>query len=455
MMDVKIIKPINGGAVRAVASKSDAHRLLVCSAFADGKTFIGCPETSRDIEATAGCLASLGAAVSRERGGFMVSPVKKNNAERGGRAVLDCGESGSTLRFLLPVCGVLGTDTEFKMGGLLPTRPIAELRDELVRHGYEISCTGTNPLVCRGQMTGGKFVLPGGVSSQYISGLLLALPLTKTGGSIFVEGKIESRPYVDMTLGALKKFGVAVREEGQNFFVPGGGSYRSPKTAAAEGDWSNAAFWLCAGAIGKNPVTCTGLDTSSRQGDREIVEILKRFGAEVEIEKTPDINAENYSESETCDNNFSRGCSVTVRPGTKRLRGIEIDAANIPDLVPVLAAVAAASEGTTLIRGAARLRAKESDRLKTVTASLTALGADIAETEDGLAVNGAGPYAGGRNLRGGCADSFGDHRIAMAAAVASLICEGPVTIKNAEAVKKSYPDFFADFKKLGGEITIR
>jgi 3-phosphoshikimate 1-carboxyvinyltransferase len=225
-----------------------------------------------------------------------------------------------------------------------------------------------------------------------------------------------------MTLEALKLFNVRIEEaENRTFNVQGGQTYHSPATICAEGDWSNAAFWLSAGAVGKGSVTCTGLNINSCQGDRAITELLARFGAHV-----------------SCEND-----KVTVSPG--ELRGIDIDAGNTPDLVPVLAAVASVAQGETVIRNAGRLRIKESDRLHTVAVSLSSLGANITETEDSLIIQGQ------KNLKGGETESFGDHRIAMTAAVISAACPGHVVIKNAEAVNKSYPGFFDDFSAaLGG-----
>ena len=268
------------------------------------------------------------------------------------------------------------------------------------------------------------FHLPADVSSQYISGLLLALPLLQEGGVVSLPAPPESAPYIELTRAALARFGVRTEKEGNNFLVPPGQSYVSPGRAVVEGDWSNAAFWLCAGAIGKNAVTVTGLDPASLQGDRAVVETLRRFGAR----------------TETSEN------AVTVLPGA--LRGIEIDARDIPDLVPVLAVTAAAAEGETRVVGAGRLRLKESDRIASTAALLRALGARVSVTEDGLVIAGGG-------LRGGEVDACGDHRIAMAAATAACACPEPVTVRGAEAVAKSYPDFFADFAALGGEITDR
>jgi 3-phosphoshikimate 1-carboxyvinyltransferase len=427
-MNIRIIKPVQGGTIGAIASKSAAHRLLICASLADNETFVRCQERSQDIDATALCLKSLGSVIRYENGGFFVTPVNKTKDLEKERS-LNCGESGSTLRFLLPICGALGMNVKFNMEGRLPARPLTGLYEEMTSNGCTLSKQGQSPLVLGGKLKSGNYYLPGNISSQFISGLMFALPLLEGYSTISVTGKLESRPYVDMTLDALRLFRINVHEEEKprlTFCITGNQAYRSPKTVQTEGDWSNAAFWLCAGAIGsdsigKSGIICTGLNKDSRQGDRAIVELLKKFGARISVDSD----------------------AVTVYPN--ELKGIEIDAENTPDLVPVLAAAASAAQGKTVIRGAGRLRLKESDRLNTIAASLCALGADVKETDDGLVINGK------KKLQGGVTQSFGDHRIAMAAAVLSGACANPVTIQNAEAVKKSYPAFFDDFHRtLGG-----
>jgi 3-phosphoshikimate 1-carboxyvinyltransferase len=419
-MNIRIVKPVQGGTLSAITSKSAAHRLLICAALADGETFLRCPQRSQDIDATASCLQAMTAWIKYEKDGFYITPVKKETENTS--AELDCGESGSTLRFLLPVCGALGLRRSFNMGGSLPSRPLTGLYEEMQTHGCTLSAQGSSPLICEGKLKSGSFSIPGNISSQFVSGLLFALPLLEGNSLIRVTGVLESRPYVDMTLEALKLFNVRIEEtKNQTFRVQGEQSYHSPKTICAEGDWSNAAFWLSAGAVGKGSVTCTGLNINSCQGDRAITGLLKRFGANV------------YCEDD----------KVTVSSG--ELRGIDIDAADTPDLVPILAAVASVAQGETVIRNAGRLRIKESDRLRTVAASLSNLGANITETDDGLIIQGK------KTLSGGETESFGDHRIAMTAAVISAACSGHVVIKNAQAVNKSYPGFFDDFKTaLGG-----
>jgi 3-phosphoshikimate 1-carboxyvinyltransferase len=421
-MNIRIVKPVQGGTLSAITSKSAAHRLLICSALANKETFLRCPQRSQDIDATAGCLQAMTAGISYEKDGFYITPLKKEIENTNHEYTLDCGESGSTLRFLLPVCGALGLRTSFHMGGRLPSRPLSGLYEEMEAHGCTLSAQGSSPLICEGKLKSGNYSLPGNISSQFVSGLLFALPMLEGGSNIRVTGVLESRPYVNMTLEALNLFNVKIEEtENQTFLVKGGQSYHSPKTICAEGDWSNAAFWLSAGAVGEGSVTCIGLNINSCQGDRAITKLLTRFGAQV-----------------SCEDD-----KITVSPGA--LRGIDIDAADTPDLVPVLAAVASVAQGETVIRNAGRLRIKESDRLHTVATSLSSLGANIKETEDSLIIQGQ------KTLSGGETESFGDHRIAMTAVVISAACSGHVVIKNAQAVNKSYPGFFEDFKTaLGG-----
>ena len=380
------------GTIAAIPSKSAAHRLYICAALADSSTEISCQSTSRDIEATKACLAAM------------------KNGER----LLPCGESGSTLRFLLPVVAALGLEVDFLMEGRLPDRPLAPLDAQLEAHGVTLSRPRHELLHVSGKLQPGDYVLPGDVSSQYISGLLFALPLLEGTSTLTVTGKVESAPYIAMTLDALSQFGVRPKLE-NNVYTISPTPYVSPGTASVEGDWSNAAFWLCAGAV-SGPVTVTGLDPDSLQGDKEVFEILRRFGAKTE----------------------QNGTSFTVSPGT--LHAIDIDAAAVPDLVPVLSVVAAAAEGTTRIYNAGRLRIKESDRIKTVRAMLQNLGAEVEETADGLIIHG------GKALTVGAVDSANDHRIAMSAAIAATLCD--VTVLGAEAVAKSYPKFWEDFSIL-------
>ncbi|MBO5416813.1 MAG: 3-phosphoshikimate 1-carboxyvinyltransferase [Clostridia bacterium] len=419
-MNVRISPSVPTGKIKAIASKSAAHRLLICAAFADKATELVCEEINDDISATVRCLNALGAKITRRGTSFIVLPIRNVRQN----AVLDCGESGSTMRFLVPVVAALGCGASFTMSGRLPERPLSPLREELESHGIEFSAAGSNPLTLNGKIEAGEYKIRGDVSSQFISGLLFALSITEGESKIIIEGKTESAPYINMTLDALYEFDAEPERTEYGFSVTGRKKLTSPERLTVEGDWSNAAFALCAGAISpRGKVSVYALDSESTQGDRGIIETLVRFGADVR----------------------RKGDCFTVRGG--ELCGIDIDASNIPDLVPVIAVTAAAAKGQTVIRGAARLKIKESDRLSTVTDMLLALGADIEKTDDGLIING------GKPLTGGEVSSYGDHRIAMSAAVASILCQSDVTVISAEAAAKSYPTFWDDFASLSINLT--
>lgn len=408
------------GEVTAISSKSDAHRLLIASALSDRLTFISCNARSADITATVNCLNSLGADTKFVDGGISVKPIKEKRKS----AVLDCNESGSTIRFLLPVAAALGTNAEFTGGGRLPERPLSPLREQMEAHGVVFSPINVFPVKISGEMTSGEFTIKGNISSQFITGLLFALPLLNGNSIINVIPPVESRPYIDMTLNTLKKFGITVTEENNSFFIPGGQKYASPGTVESEGDWSNSAFFLTAGAV-SGRVTVTGLDVSSVQGDKQILTILKEMGAEITVEQG----------------------SITVKKGD--LHGINIDARNIPDLVPIISvAAAAANDGETVITGAERLKIKESDRLTAVYESLKALGVDISKTDDGLVINKTGIVGGG------AVSGYNDHRMVMALSVLSAVSSGDIILRGAEAVNKSYPNFFEDFSSLGGSYNV-
>ena len=395
--------------VRAISSKSEAHRALICAALADRETMLICTDTNADIDATAGCLNSLGARIRRTADGFHIIPVSdvKNNC------VLDCNESGSTLRFLLPLASSLGASCSFLMRGRLAQRPLSPLYELLAENGVTLSPQGENPLIISGRLPCGDYSVAANISSQYISGLLFALSVREGESRLKLCGRVESAPYIEMTVSTLRTFGANIEFDRENslFIIKGKDKLTSPGEFTVGGDWSNAAFFLSAGAIGKNPVSVSGLDEESTQGDRFVLSVLNNMGADIKIGDG----------------------AVTVSPSY--LHGTEIDAADIPDLVPILATVASVSEGETRIFNASRLRLKESDRIESVCAFLSALGADIVPTDDGMIIHGK------RGLRGGQVDSFNDHRIAMSAAIASLVCKNEVRISRFEAINKSYPSF--------------
>lgn len=415
-MQITLHTPAPCGTLRAFPSKSEAHRALICAAFANAPTTIICFDTNDDIDATTECLCALGAKIERTALGFCVMPIVKPAAY----AELDARESGSTLRFLLPVISALGTHARIARRARLPERPLSPLDELLEQNGAHLANWADGSLEISGKLCSNDFAIAADVSSQFVSGLLFALPLLDLDvpATIRLLGQVESRPYIDMTLSALAAFGIKVTERKGVLTMPAHSRYISPDTCRIGGDWSGAAAFACMGAVGKHPITITDIDPQAVQGDRAILSILSQMGADVQIGTD----------------------QVTVSPAP--LRGVEIDATDIPDLVPVLAATATLAQGKTHVYGASRLRLKESDRLAAVTELLRTLGADITETDDGLVIVGKPALTGGR------VDAHGDHRIAMAAAVASPGCTCPVTIDNAQAVAKSYPTFWEQLSLL-------
>ena len=391
-MDILIHPTKLSGQVNAIPSKSQAHRLLICAAFSDRNTKLICPETNQDIEATAGCLRALGASIRRTDDGYEVDPIKMIP----GQADLYCRESGSTLRFLLPVAAALGVDANFHLEGRLHLRPLSPLWELMEEKGCILTRPTERTIRCQGRLHSGNFTIDGSVSSQFISGLLFAASIMEGRSTIQLTGHTESAPYINMTLQALELFGINSR----NFVIDGGMPFASPDTLTVEGDWSNAAFFLAAKALGSS-VHVVNLNESSKQGDRAAAYLI------------PLLNEYQH-----------------------------ISARDIPDLVPILSVVACVNKGATFSE-TARLRLKESDRVEAVKQMLSCLGCK-AETEQ----NSITIHPG--KIKGGVVDSFGDHRIAMSAAIAATVADGPVTILNADCVAKSYPGFWNDYVALGG-----
>ena len=396
-MDIRITPGKLRGSLEAPPSKSHAHRLMTATALAGGKISESLC-TSEDTRATFRCL---------------------NELHDGG--VLDCGESGTTLRFLLPVAAALGINARFVGRGRLPERPMSALTDALRENGAVISADRL-PTGISGQLHSGVFRVPGNISSQFISGLLFALPLLDGESEIIIEGRRESVGYIDMTLDVLRDFSVSIEETSSGYKIKAPQKYIEPDSPRVQGDWSNAAFFLCAGALG-GETEITGLSLDSRQSDRALTDILKAFGADIK-------------------------CGNSVSVCKSELFGITVDISQCPDLFPTLAVTACAAHGDTVFTNAARLRIKESDRIEAVEKMITSLGGFAESTPDSLTVHGTGTLAGGE------VNSFNDHRSVMAAAVAACICESPVVIRDAQAVNKSYPDFFEDYKKLGGKADV-
>ena len=412
-MNIKVLPRFSGGNIEAISSKSHAHRALICAALADGTSLLRLNSSSEDIRATCRCLEALGCHITHNGSELIIEPGPCPASP-----VLDCGESGSTLRFLLPVAAALGCGAAFTGRGRLPQRPLEPLLSELKKHGV-IFDRDTLPFTLSGRLEGGSFALPGNISSQYITGLMLALPLAG-GGSVHLTTPLESKGYVDLTVSTVEQFGVTISPSDDGFCIPSG-EYKS-RSISIDGDWSNSAFWLCAGALAA-PVTVHGLDMSSLQGDKAVIRILAQMGAGVRVQ-------------DNC---------VTISPG--ELCAVEIDAGDIPDLIPVLAVTAAFCRGETRIYNAGRLRLKESDRLEAVAEQINSLGGSAVINGDELLISGGG-------LTGGRVSSNNDHRMVMSAAVAALRCPDGVDIEGCEAVNKSYPDFFKHLKTLGGDVIV-
>ncbi len=345
------------------------------------------------MKATVACLNAIGADIRRTDEGYHIDPVR----EVVRTAVLPCRDSGSTLRFLLPIVGALGIDATFQMEGRLAQRPLSPLWEEMSRMGCKLSHTGENRLHCSGKLRAGVYQIDGGVSSQFITGLLLAAMLIPGESRIVVTGKLESRPYIDMTQQAMELFGCP----SGNYTVTGRAALHTPGKLAVEGDWSNGAFFLAANSLGSN-VETDNLSADSCQGDKAVISLLQQL---------------------------QNNCTIS--------------AADIPDLIPILAVAAACNQGA-VFTDIQRLRLKESDRVSSTVAMLRSLGGRAEATDNTLTVYGSG-------LLGGTVDCMNDHRIAMAAAIAATVCQKPVILQGADCIEKSYPKFFEEYRRLGGK----
>lgn len=413
------------GDIRIPPSKSISHRVLICAALADGVSRIHNVIFSEDISATLDGMCSLGTTIleSTEKADEPGSLTLKGCSQpKMIRDTIHCRESGSTLRFLIPLAMLTGGPVTFTGEGKLAERPLKAYYALFDQQGIPYQTRdGGLPLTVTGRFRPGVFPLSGNVSSQFISGLMFMLPLLEGDSKIVITTELESRGYVDLTIDALRQSGITVENRDyQEFMIRGNQRYQSID-CRVEGDFSQAAFWAVAGTIGTS-LTCLDLNAQSLQGDRVILDILSDMGA-------------NLSFSDPGDR---------LKVQSAATQGIEIDASQCPDLVPILAVLGALSQGTTRIINAGRLRIKESDRLKAIASELNKLGARIQEQEEGLLIEGV------ENLHGGIVDSWNDHRIAMALAVASIKSTGPVIVNGADAVKKSYPHFWRDFTRMGG-----
>ena len=419
MSDVKFSPFVPNGTVNVPPSKSDVHRAIICAAMANGVSRISPVALSNDIKATIGCIKALGADAVLENN---VLTVDGTNMYKNKTALLDCGESGSTLRFFIPIAAVGNINATFVGKGKLPQRPIGIFTEALPKAGTICKTEGGLPLEIKGQLKSGIFEIPGNVSSQFITGLLLALPILEGDSEIVLTSPLESVGYIAMTIRTMKQFGVNIQTTEKGWHIKGGQSYKTCDYTT-DGDWSQAAFFMVLGAVsGKG--TEKGDPKASPQGDKKCAKILTRFGAKVT----------------QLDNEF------TVEKG--ELQAITIDASQIPDLVPVLSVCAAFAEGTTKIINAERLRIKECDRLKATAELLNNLGGKVKELSDGLEITGVS------SLKGGNVNGYNDHRIVMSAAVCAARSDEDITATFAMSINKSYPDFYIDYNSIGGKANV-
>ena len=421
---------IHGG-VFIPSSKSMGHRMCICAGLAGNNCVVDNIAISKDIEATNRCLAGMGVDVSsvpslhKGRTAFQYNWDHNFPSDP---VTADCGESGSTLRFFIPLGALCNMPFTFEGHGKLVSRPLQPYYDIFNKQNlrYRTAEKGQLPLTVAGRLKPGDYMLPGDVSSQFISGLFFALPLLEGDSTLEILPPLESASYIELTLDSLRTFGIEiVKKDNLHYKIPGNQQYKMPGARVqVEGDWSQAAFWLVAGAIGsRDGLCCRGLSCTSLQGDKAVLRILQSMGASISV----------------------NGDAFTIMPS--RLHGCEIDAADCPDLVPVLSVAAALAEGTTHIVNAGRLRIKECDRLAALHSELVKLGADITEEPEGLLIKGKP-----EGLAGGAAvDAWNDHRIAMSMAVAALACKVPVTLTGGESVGKSYPEFWNDYASVGGK----
>lgn len=421
-MSLAIISPQKlSGTVKAPPSKSELHRAIICAALADGGSSIYPVERSSDVLATINAVRALGAYVEFIDGKLF---VKGGNIFNVDRPIIDCDESASTLRFLMPLATFNKTEATFSGKPSLAGRPLDVYLNIFPAMGVDVRTHPLEglPLKISGRLRSGKIMLPGNVSSQFITGLLFALPLLSSDSEIILTTPLESAGYVDMTIDVMRKFSVIVQKTNTGFFVKGNQTYK-PTNYQIEGDWSSASFWILAGALGGN-IDLEGLKISSKQPDRSILSVMSRFGVRM-----------GYKDNK-----------LKIRGGT--LRASEIYSAQFPDLVPVLSVLAAKSTGLTKIWGASRLRLKESDRINSICTCLKQIGVNTESTEDGILISGHSHFTGTR------LDCFKDHRIVMAMAIAATVATNKFTLIDAHSVNKSYPEFFETFERLGGLVNV-
>jgi 3-phosphoshikimate 1-carboxyvinyltransferase len=407
------------GTITIPASKSYAHRILIASAVSDTPIRVFGILKGDDITSTINCLTVLGAKFEKISDiEILVTPITKLPDKK---VLLNAGESGSTLRFLLPLVASLGVNTTFIGEGRLAKRPIDELLNVLIEHGITAS-NSKLPLNIKDTLSGGTYKINGSISSQYITGLLLALPLVKEDSIVEVEESIVSANYIDITLYVLELYGIKIRKEGNKFYISGNQKYQAVKTINVESDWSSACFFAAGGVL-SGDITLLGLNNKSLQGDSIVIDLLSKMNANI-----------TYTDS---------GITFTK----SKLTAIEFSAKDCPDIVPIMSIVCANAKGITKIKDIERLRIKESNRLEAIIEMLTLFGIKTEYSTNLLTIYGG-------KITGADISGYNDHRMVMSEAISVCSKKSSVTIEGAEAINKSYPSFFEEFKFLGGEVEI-
>ena len=405
------------GKVSPPPSKSHTHRAIIMSALSEGRCEVSSPLISFDTRATMDAVRAMGAVVTEREGSVTVECESIHAPDR----TIDVMNSGTTMRLMTGISSLFPDKVVLTGDSSIQKRPMGPLLDSLSAAGVECSSNGGKPPVeVRGPITGSELVIDGGVSSQFVSSLIMSSPLTGRPTDVRITGHLVSKPYIDITTSMMGKFGVEVTEEG-NVFHAEPQHYR-PTDYRVPADFSSSAFPLVAGGIAGR-VTARGMDMSDPQGDRKIIDVLKEAGCDVEVS----------GDEVTCSN-------------TGRLEGAEIDMGDIPDLFPVVAVLLSTAKGRSRLYGAPHLRFKESDRIALTENMLRTLGADIRGTEDGCVIEGV------ERLHGGRIEHNGDHRMMMAAAVASLVSDGPVSMENDACWNVSYPGFPEQMRSIGMDI---
>lgn len=412
-MLVTVKKSSLNGMVEIPSSKSVAHRMIIASVLSGSRSSIIGNLKSKDIVATLDCMEGLGATIIKnEMGAIIDATTLKSN-----RKIFNVNESGSTMRFLLPLLPVYLNNFKMMGEGRIGERPVSALRKAMAESGVSVD-NDYLPVNVSGKYNSNSFTVDAGVSSQFVTGLLFTL-VALGGGKLKIDGKLTSKGYVDITIQVLEKYGVAVEFKDNEYSVSLQNGINAPKEIKVSGDWSSACFWIVAGVLAGD-ITISGLEYPDAQPDSIILSVIKAMGGNVSYEQG------------------------LVRAKKSALKAIEFDADGSPDIVPILAVACACAEGVSTITGTRRLRLKESDRVKAVTEMLSACGVKVESGENHIKIWGT------KDIQGGVIDSARDHRIAMSGMILGTMAQGITTIKDVECVSKSYPDFIKDFEKLGG-----